>query len=117
MSIFAVILALASATAPATAAAQFVGTWSFDGTCASGDGMTLKADGKASYDEWGDGLWALADKGTRLVIIAEDIREDSDRRAVAELIEFKINNHSAGKLALTRASDGAKMTAVKCKAQ
>lgn len=111
------ILTLAFATAPAPAAAQFTGTWSFDGSCASGDGMTLQADGKASYDEWGDGLWALADKGTRLVIIAQDIREDADRRKVAELIEFKVDNQSAGKLALTRASDGAKITAVKCRAQ
>lgn len=117
MSILAVILALAAATAPAASAAQFAGTWSFDGSCASGDGMTLQADGKASFDEWGDGLWALADKGTRLVIIAEDIREDSDRRKVAELIEFKIETQSAGKLALTRTSDGAKINAVKCRAQ
>lgn len=38
-----------------------VGVWSFDRSCASGDGMILHADGRASYDEWGEGTWATAD--------------------------------------------------------
>lgn len=38
-----------------------VGTWSFDRSCASGDGMRLGADGAAGYDEWGTGTWALAE--------------------------------------------------------
>ncbi|MGD9965723.1 MAG: hypothetical protein AB7T59_04330 [Hyphomonadaceae bacterium] len=44
-----------------------VGTWSFDRTCASGDGMTLNADDTASFDEWGQGAWATAD-GNRVVL-------------------------------------------------
>ncbi len=47
-----------------------VGTWSFDRTCASGDGMTLNADGVAGYDEWGHGTWATAD-GNRIVLSLE----------------------------------------------
>ncbi|MBY0563287.1 MAG: hypothetical protein K2P58_03790 [Hyphomonadaceae bacterium] len=39
-----------------------VGIWSFDRSCASGDGMILHADGRASYDEWGEGTWATADE-------------------------------------------------------
>ena len=103
----------AGADTPAPNAA-LVGTWSFDGTCASGDGMILKADGKAAYDEWGEGLWALADKGARIVVIAEDISEEADRRKVAELNEFRVVARSGNKMALTRLSDGAKINAVKC---
>src|SRR5690606_13280739 len=47
-----------------------VGTWSFDRTCASGDGMTLSADGVAGFDEWGQGTWATAE-GNRIVLSLE----------------------------------------------
>lgn len=60
-----------SATTPASAEAiepaAFTGTWSFDRSCASGDGMTLNADSSASYDEWGEGHWVL-DVPSRLII-------------------------------------------------
>jgi len=36
-----------------------IGTWSFDGSCASGDGMGINADGTAFYDEWGTGTWTI----------------------------------------------------------
>jgi len=36
-----------------------IGTWSFDGSCASGDGMGISADGSAFYDEWGTGSWRI----------------------------------------------------------
>ena len=107
--------ALAHAAAPAGLSTPWLqGTWSFDGTCASGDGMTLSGDGKASYDEWGQGLWALADKGTRLVVIAEDISEEADRRKVAELIEFRVAGGADHKMTLVRLSDNATLHAVKC---
>ncbi len=44
-----------------------VGTWSFDGSCASGDGMGLAADGSAFFDEWGQGTWRL-DAQNRVVL-------------------------------------------------
>ncbi|MGQ0531471.1 MAG: hypothetical protein ACT4OF_02115 [Caulobacteraceae bacterium] len=47
-----------------------VGTWSFDRTCASGDGMTLNADNSAGYDEWGQGTWATA-AGNRVIVSLE----------------------------------------------
>jgi hypothetical protein len=42
---------------------QILGTWSFDRTCASSDGMQINADGTAGYDEWGTGTWAINDQG------------------------------------------------------
>jgi hypothetical protein len=47
-----------------------VGTWSFDRSCASGDGMTLRADNTASFDQWGSGTWATAD-GNRIILSLE----------------------------------------------
>lgn len=97
-----------------TQRSYFAGTWSFDGTCASGDGMVLQADGKASYDEWGTGLWAIADNGGRLVLIMEDISEEADRRKEAEMIEFRDVSRSGPMLWMTRTSDGAKIKAKRC---
>ena len=108
-------LAFADSSLAAGAPGSFVGSWSLDGTCASGDGMSLSADGKASYDEWGAGLWALADKGTRVVLIVEGITEEADRRKTATLVEFKVTGEAGNKLMLTRLSDGAKIVAVRCK--
>jgi hypothetical protein len=50
--------------------AALVGVWSFDRSCASGDGMRLSADDTASFDEWGQGNWATAD-GDRIVLTLE----------------------------------------------
>ena len=97
-----------------TQRSYFAGTWSFDGTCASGDGMVLQADGKASYDEWGTGLWAIAENGGRLVLIMEDISEEADRRKEAEMIEFRDVSRSGPMLWMTRTSDGAKIKAKRC---
>jgi len=91
-----------------------VGTWSFDGSCASGDGMKLERDGKAAYDEWGAGLWALDESGPRLVLIASDIREDADRHEEAQLFEFRITARSGNGMTLVRLSDGAKISAKRC---
>ena len=93
-----------------------VGTWSFDGSCASGFGVTLKQDGKAGYDEYGAGLWALADSAQRLVLIIEDISEEADRKKEAELIEFRITARGGNAMTLIRLSDKAKLQAVRCRA-
>lgn len=45
-----------------------VGVWSFDRTCASGDGMRLSADGTASFDEWGQGTWSFSDGDNRILL-------------------------------------------------
>jgi len=97
-----------------TGRSYFTGTWSFDGTCFSGDGMVLAADGKASYDEWGTGLWATADSGTRLVLIVEDVSENADRRKQAVMIEFRDVSRVGPVLRLTRTSDGVMIKAKRC---
>jgi len=114
LAVSLLVLSAATAEARTPAHVQLPGTWSFDGSCASGFGMTLLPDGKATYDEWGDGLWASADNESRIVIIAEDISEEADRRKVAELIEFRVVAAMNDKLSLVRMSDGAKLEAVKC---
>lgn len=92
-----------------------VGTWSFDGTCASGFGMTLKRDGKAGYDEHGAGLWAFDEAGQRLVLIVEDISEEADRKTEAELVEFHLTSRGRGNaMTLKRLSDGATINAKRC---
>lgn len=111
------VFAASAAARPPTATDArpwIVGTWSFDGSCASGYGMKLERDGKASYDEWGQGLWALDESGPRLVIIAADISEEADRREEAELIEFRITSRGGNAMTLTRLSDGAKIEGKRC---
>jgi hypothetical protein len=59
------------ASAPFTLESEaLVGTWSFDRSCASGDGMTLNADGAAGFDEWGTGTWATADNNRVVLTLA-----------------------------------------------
>lgn len=99
---------------PTTPHSFFAGVWSFDGTCASGDGMVLKGDGKAAYDEWGSGLWASAENGSRLVLIVEDITEEADRKNEAQLVEFRNVLRSGIHLIMTRVSDGVKINAKRC---
>lgn len=47
--------------------AQILGVWSFDRSCASGDGMGVFSDGRAGFDETGEGTWSLDENG-RLVL-------------------------------------------------
>ena len=117
IGLLAVVGVAQAGTRPPTATdlrPWLVGTWSFDGSCASGDGMALQRDGKAAYDEWGHGLWAVDEAGKRIVIVAEDISEEADRRQEAELIEFRITSRQGNAMTLIRASDGAKIEAVRC---
>jgi hypothetical protein len=52
--------------------AALVGGWSFDRTCASEDAMGLTADGKAYFDEWGQGTWSI-DADGRLVLVLREL--------------------------------------------
>jgi hypothetical protein len=47
-----------------------VGVWSFDRSCASGDGMRLNADGTMTFDEWGEGTWETADNNRVVFTLA-----------------------------------------------
>lgn len=103
-----------AAVGAATQLAPLPGTWSFDGSCASGDGMQLKADGSAAFDEWGQGLWASADNDARIVIIVKNISEEADRPKNAQLVEFRVTGGVGNRMSLMRLSDGAKIEAVRC---
>ena len=76
------------ASAPGLDLISVIGTWSFDRTCASEDGMMLSADGSASL-EAGSGMWAL-DAGNRLVIIIreQDMGKDLDLKAERRVLVF-----------------------------
>jgi hypothetical protein len=117
IAILMLYLASAAESRPPTATdvrPWLVGVWSFDGSCASGDGMRLDRDGKAAYDERGLGLWAFDEAGKRLILIVEDISEEADRRDEAELIEFQLTARDANAMSLTRLSDDAKIKAKRC---
>jgi hypothetical protein len=66
----------AATTAPASSQrlalvpATVIGSWSFDGSCASEDGMSLRADGKVAVGEAQQGLWGIDGEG-RLVVLTQ----------------------------------------------
>lgn len=61
--------------------ANVVGPWSFDGTCASGDGMVLQPNGTASLNENEEGLWGIENAG-RLVLLTQQLEPvDLDHHA------------------------------------
>ena len=72
---------VASDAAPPLDPLSLVGTWSFDRTCASEDGMTLAVDGTAGTDQ-GSGVWAV-DASHRLVMIIreQEMGADPDPKA------------------------------------
>ena len=76
------------ASAPGLDLISVIGTWSFDRSCASEDGMMLSADGSASLDA-GSGMWAL-DAGNRLVIIIreQEMGKDLDLKAERRVLVF-----------------------------
>jgi hypothetical protein len=89
------------AASPQLSASAIVGVWSFDGSCASGDGMILAADGSASFDEGGEGHWRLTDN--RLVLELQ-VREMGDENATPERFDYALQvtrldaDHLAGTL-------------------
>ena len=62
---------------------SLVGTWSFDRTCASEDGMTLNADGTAGTDQ-GRGMWAVDPGREKLIIIVREQEMGQDEDPLAE---------------------------------
>jgi len=99
---------------------SLVGSWSFDRTCASGDGMTLRANGAVSYDEWGEGLWAV-DGPDALVLIIRSTEPGTDPDPLAERYVFRLLATSAvgddltGRVTSSRAADpGRTVNAKRC---
>lgn len=97
-------------------AAAIIGTWSFDHSCASGDGMTLSADGYAGFDEWGMGAWRIDESG-RLVLDlathdmgAEAPAPDTPRRTLTLEASAPVSDRLVGVLE----PDGRAIDAVRC---
>lgn len=79
---------VATDAAPLLDPLSLAGTWSFDRTCASEDGMTLAADGTAGTDQ-GSGMWAV-DAWHRLVVIIreQDMGVDPNPKAPRQVWTF-----------------------------
>ena len=96
-----------------------VGTWSFDRSCASGDGMTLRADNTASFDEWGSGTWATAD-GNRIILSLE--RHEPGVGPTGEHVTYHLDvaapvtNDLSGRLARDDGSEPRVINARRCPA-
>lgn len=96
----------------------YTGVWSFDGTCASGDGMTLAPDGTAGFDEWGEGLWAESADGERLVLILKVMEPGVENPKPRILLkEFRATFKRAHRLEGEFLDDQRKIEAVKCPAE
>lgn len=115
------LLALVSSTSLAFAQdwkipseSKFVGTWSFDGSCASGDGMSLEPDGIAGYDEWGTGTWAESADGKRIVILLRTDAYNEGAPYAVILKELRVDFHKAQRLEGVFLDENRKIEAVLC---
>jgi hypothetical protein len=108
---------LADSTADRAAAhRQMQGVWSFDGTCSSGYGMGLRADGSAWHDEGGSGMWTLRSPTQLVLIIAvSEMGSDEPPSGPAGLLEYTVSNFdaAAGTMTLTE-RDGTIIHALRC---
>jgi hypothetical protein len=98
-----------------------VGIWSFDRSCASGDGMTLRADDTASYDEWGQGTWATAD-GNRVVLSLERREMGMDEPTGEHLtlyldVTAPVTDDLAGRIARDDGTEQREINARRCPSQ
>lgn len=94
-----------------------LGTWSFDGSCASGDGMGLNPDGAAFYDEWGQGTWRLNRQDQ--IVLTLQRREMGVEEAPGEPVTLTIDVRASSDEALELVINGAdetprETTALRC---
>lgn len=82
-----------------------IGTWSFDGSCASGDGMGLQADGSAFYDEWGTGRWSINRQNQVVLDLVR--REMGIENAPGEPVQLTIDVRASSEEALEITVNGA----------
>jgi hypothetical protein len=93
-----------------------IGTWSFDGSCASGDGMGVDADGSAFYDEWGTGNWRITPQNQ---LVFDLVRREMGATTGGEPVTLTINVTGASEEALELEIAGADaeprvVTAMRC---
>ena len=92
------VLTPASAQDRPTLSQEFlIGTWRFDGTCASGWGMGLVADGEVWFDEWGQRLWVL--EGDTIHMILQESEAGSEE--VLGVVALSIRIEAVGRQAFT----------------
>jgi len=94
-----------------------IGTWSFDGSCASGDGMGLRADNTAFYDEWGTGTWSINRQNQIVLDLVR--REMGVENAPGEPVTLTIDVPASSEEALEVVVNGAgeaprEATAIRC---
>jgi hypothetical protein len=94
-----------------------IGTWSFDGSCASGDGMGLRADNTAFYDEWGTGTWSINRQNQIVLDLVR--REMGVEEAPGEPVKLTIDVRASSDEALELVINGAgeeprEATALRC---
>ncbi len=107
-----VVAVVAPAAGQTLSREYFLGLWSFDGTCASGWGMGLQADGAVWYDEWGSGLWILQDDTIRMILQESEMGMDE----VLDVLPLTIEIETADKDGFTGRylEDGEPVTATRC---
>jgi hypothetical protein len=94
-----------------------IGTWSFDGSCASGDGMGLRPDNTAFYDEWGTGTWSINRQNQ---IVLDLMRremgvEDTPGEPVKLTIDVRASSEEALELVINGAGEEPReTTALRC---
>jgi hypothetical protein len=94
-----------------------IGTWSFDGSCASGDGMGLRADNTAFYDEWGTGAWSINRQNQ---IVLDLVRremgvEDAPGEPVTLTIDVRASSDEALEVVVNGAGEEPReVTAMRC---
>lgn len=96
------------------AESKYVGTWSFDGSCASGDGMSLEPDGIAGYDEWGTGTWAESKDGKRVILILRTDAYNEGQPYAVILKELRVDFHKMHRLEGVFLDEDRKIEAVLC---
>lgn len=82
-----------------------IGTWSFDGSCASGDGMGLQADNSAFYDEWGTGSWSINRQNQLVLALVR--REPGVENTPGEPVTLTIDVRASSEEALEVVINGA----------
>ena len=86
VAVLAILIALAGPVrAEMPESDELLGVWSFDGTCASGWGMGLSANGEVWFAEWGQGLWVV-DRDAILMLLRAGEMGDSDGPTVSVIV-------------------------------
>ena len=99
-------------TAGMPSGTDLIGTWSFDGSCASSDGMGLTADGEIWFDEWGWGLWVV--ENDRILMILQESEMGIDTVIGVSSVVLRIDGFQGDRFNGTFVGTGQEIEAVRC---